>query len=838
MFRILKRVTEGHVSSTWCRWVLFFVACIPVHGLSAEIDSGSGGDEKTLDREVRTALAGAVEFFQKRATEDEEGWVVPPTRTRKVVDHEIVVLRYREVIREVPVYKYKYETYEVVEKVRVGESAAAVNTFRKVKKRRVVSRKQVGVKKVKGLVRDPNGSIERKHRKAKYGPGGPDVWARYSLGDNALALYALRRSGVSASDSTVNQLASNLKIFLTKYGYPDETWDLAWLTAAFSSLPFESNRKTARTLASKLLDGQIRDGDAAGLWGPVSINTSLLAEQTLKVEGLTEKFQEAKKNSKKGKRELRAFQKIDKTYRDALANLERVATFGMTGNTIETGLLIKSEFGPSVKLPGLCDYIYNQRTADLGSTALALYALRQAAENGTFPKKLWRPESSKVDAESPSRLLSASMKALAKKLEKKRGWDEMNIYQPVNDFDKIGIFPGVPGADVSFPKPASGTNLLTTMQGFSAMAGAAHIAKSDTLNTKYRKHLVKGSELFRASAESLLKGGYSKESKPWQLAPYDHYLFLSEVTRGPNSTKEDRRDLWEPLASHLLSMRSAKGSWEDKKSARHFHFPTSLMARLAVMEEPKKKKKVRVEYDQPHVYRGYRSIAALLRSGRKLPVKVEDVVPTSLAMVFLAENVRPPVIGECLWTEDAKGSRLTPLVTSVMRQQKGMPFRYSAVSRPLQTKLITELPVLLIRGKGTFDPDDQESKALQDYLNAGGLVLFEAMADSDGAKFLSGAKRVLKTLLPESSTLEDVGSDKNLMGSAVGKASIQAFKLSNGSLAAAFLPLAPKDGAKGLPRSTAARAVYNMLFQKITPEMLEENYPISGSPPVTAPTAP
>ena len=77
---------------------------------------------------------------------------MPPTRTRKIVDHEVVTYNYREVTREVPVYEYEYETYEVVQKVRVGDSSAAVDTYRKVKKRRVVSRKQVGVKKVRDVL--------------------------------------------------------------------------------------------------------------------------------------------------------------------------------------------------------------------------------------------------------------------------------------------------------------------------------------------------------------------------------------------------------------------------------------------------------------------------------------------------------------------------------------------------------------------------------------------------------------------------------------------------------------------------------------------------------------
>lgn len=180
------------------RWALIVTASISAHAVT------TAEEPNTLDQEVRSSLAGAVEFFKKRAKEDEQSWVVPPTRTRKVVDHEVVTHRYREVTREIPVYKYEYETYEVVQKVRVGDSSAAVDTYRKVKKRRVVSRKQVGVKKVKRLEKDPNGSITREHRIPKYGPGGPDVWARYALGDNALALYALRRAGVQASRRTMS----------------------------------------------------------------------------------------------------------------------------------------------------------------------------------------------------------------------------------------------------------------------------------------------------------------------------------------------------------------------------------------------------------------------------------------------------------------------------------------------------------------------------------------------------------------------------------------------------------------------------------------------------------
>jgi len=807
------------------RWLLLLVAWIPVQFGFAGNPAGGGIETGDLDRDVRSALAGAVEFFRKRAAEDEGGWVVPPTRTRKVAGHETVIVRYKEVTVEVPVYKYEYETYEVVQKVRVGQSSDAVETFRKVQRKRVVSRKQTGTRTVKRLARDPDGSIEREHRIPNYGPGGPDVWARYAIGDNALALYALRRSGVSMDDRTVDQLASNLNSFLNSYGYPDATWDLAWLTAAFSTLPGEYYQEAARNLASKLLDGQIRDGDAAGLWGPVSINTALLAERMLQLEKLSVKFAEAKRLAGKGRTEERASQRAEKAYQEELSNLLRVATFGMAGHLIESSVTISPGDVNAIRMAGLAEYIYNQRTADLGSTALALHALRQAAENDVFPRELWRPESSKLRAESPSALVSASMDVLAEMLVAKRGWDEMNRYQPVKDLAKVGTFPGLPGADVEFPKPASKTSRLTMVQGFSAMSDAARIASSEALDAKYRPHLEKGSELHRAAAGELLANWPEKSTEPTRPAPFDECLFLSEVTREPGSSREDRRDLWGPLARGLLSMRSTAGSWQHQGPGQNYRLPTCLLARIAVIEEPEKG--ALVEYDMPHVDRYSRAFATALQDGRKLRVKTEDVVPTAFAMLFLSENVRPPVIGECLWVPDSDPSGLIPLVTSVMRKQQGFPARYSSVTRPLDIAQLAELPALLIRGGGVFDPDDDEVKALAEYLDQGGLVLVEVPADPQGAKFNSRAELEFRSVLPDSSTLEDVGSDKDLMGSAADKASVRALKRPDGSLSVVFLPLAVDGATKGLPRSTAARAMYNMLFQKIDPDMLKENYPIS-----------
>lgn len=143
------------------------------------------------------------------------------------------------------------------------------------------------------------------------------------------------------------------------------------------------------------------------------------------------------------------------------------------------------------------------------------------------------------------------------------------------------------------------------------------------------------------------------------------------------------------------------------------------------------------------------------------------------------------------------------------------------------THQLSELPALLIRGEGSFTPDEFEESILKEYLATGGLLLFEASSNESGQQFLNAARLKIKELLPASATLKDIGGDKELMGTEAGKASVQAFKLANQSLAAAFLSVASSDKSKGLPRSTAARAIYNMMFQKMDPMILQQNYPIS-----------
>ncbi len=265
--------------------------------------------------DVRDAVTDAVLHLRIQAIKDSDDFFVPPKRTRKVVDRKEFTRRYRRVTREKPVYEYEYETYTTMTTRKSGDSVGKTAKLKKVKKRRRVGRKQVGTKKVTKLVRDKDGPIERTHTRPVYGPGGPDKLRPGWYAQNAMAVYLMLQAGVDPKDMKFTASVSDLAAYTDGFDLPDRTVELAWLTAAFVNVPKKDNRKyekLRKKLVNKLLLGQIEDGPAEGMWGPVCIDPELLhaminAEQEMQKEHITQ-----------WKKELRE----DRDDEDARANLE------------------------------------------------------------------------------------------------------------------------------------------------------------------------------------------------------------------------------------------------------------------------------------------------------------------------------------------------------------------------------------------------------------------------------------------------------------------------------------------------------------------------------------
>ena len=135
-----------------------------------------------------------MEYFRALGTKDEEGLFYPPIRRRKVIGHSDKKVTYRKIVVQIPVFEWKTITKEVVRNVKVGNSGA-VTVKKKMKVPVRIRGKKIGTRPQNRLVRDSNGTIERIHKVAQYGPGGTVEWKSGQLGQKRIGRLCLDQVG-------------------------------------------------------------------------------------------------------------------------------------------------------------------------------------------------------------------------------------------------------------------------------------------------------------------------------------------------------------------------------------------------------------------------------------------------------------------------------------------------------------------------------------------------------------------------------------------------------------------------------------------------------------------
>lgn len=833
-----------------CAWVLVAAAC--VRGGEADdqlVPRADEIDRATLREAARAALVRAVDFIRKQASKDEEGWVVPPVRQRKVVDYKEVTLRYANKTFREPVYEY--ETYETYERA-MGDDSLSSKKLKKVTRKRI--KRQIGTKPVVRLVYDPKGPITKTVKRAVWGPGGPDFWGVGRLGHNALALLAMRQAGVGPEDEAVSRLAENLANFVERYGAPDPTWDLACMTAAFATMPDDHYRRLVKPLASKLLDGQITSGKAKGLWGPVCINTRLLAA-ALKYEQVLSKIREKEKLRVEKRNTLSARKKFDKAEAALLTLqqdiLRQIAISSSALTKIDYRIYLTPDDHDPVTLIGLPHYVFTQTTADIESTAVALWALRIAADKGLLPKETYRPTVNKRAILPPEKrdvVLSRAARALASAQHPDGGWDEMNRHQPVRDFDAMTGMPGVPVKPARFPGLASATTCMSTWQGYAALLSAGHAIGLDRLLAQLGTNARRSSARARALAEGLIKASLKPDTLGARVPPYDCYLFLVGVNREFQGAREDRGDLWQRLSYKLLETQNADGSWGRLYPLASL-IPTSLRARLDCKDSVMRRTPMAPDRSRAHTLLGWTEKGELgwkyYCYGPRSPLRKSERVSraghytfdkvlhaTACAVLFLADGVRQPIAGECVWSDKAGPSGLLTEAVALIRKKCGVSFAFTPVGRDLPPEDVLALPVLLIRGAGAFELGAKAKESLQNYLKNGGLALVAAKTDPAGSRFLKEARPALQELV-QGGAVRDISANQDLLGEMAGKVTLNAVTTSKGAPAVVFLPVTagrrPADAA--LTASQAAAVVSEFLMRRVPANVTKESYPTALEEP-------
>lgn len=439
----------------------------------------------TVHEAASLALAQGVAWFRERAAQDPDGWLVGPARIQRAIGQTNVIVRCRKVSTPVPVVEFT----NVV--VFVQESAAEAP-------RRTIQRRPWRLtgktNYIEKLEYDPNGPIVQNVVKALYEPRGNIFWRFSDLGDSALAVCALRRAGVPDTDPVIERNLANLRGALATYGLPDQTWNLAWLTMVFAETPGRECAEITAKLASRLVDGQLRDGSARGLWGPESFHHRLLAAALREYLVQDAKLKEAKQ--KLAKRDSRAAQKLVEDATEALSR-EKEVMDGITGHLLRlTAVELPFVWGdpnadPSVWFAGTSSFLYNQTAADLESTSVAVLGLAAAAAQQRLPDNSFRPAGRQLAVSAPPEralaVLARAANALASRQLSDGRWDEANVHQPVSDFSTFSSIVPAPAIPKSFVPLESPVTTASAANGAVALAEIGRTAGPDKLGPDLRR---------------------------------------------------------------------------------------------------------------------------------------------------------------------------------------------------------------------------------------------------------------------------------------------------------------------------------------------------------------
>ncbi len=839
-------------------------------------------DPTLLSNAARASLAKAVEYLKHKAMyeeieidgkkeeqekEEREWWFVPPWKQKKIVDYKEYEVRYRAVKVKEPIWKYKYEYYDDLAFVKKGDSTDKGAGARKVKKRRVVGRTKVGEREVTHHVHDPKGPIVKTHKRPIYGPGGPDLVPHGFYAQNAMGVYALLKCGVSPRDQVINTVMRNLKNFIDAFGMPDKTWDLAWLAVAFSNMYRGMPQGLPGELANRLLDGQIQDGKGRGMWGPVCINTKLLSkmieyEQILSTEVAKRKADLASRPNSKMRQELVA--KYEKFQQDLSKRYLEVTQQGMRFQAVTDAFILKNEelFPEESKTThGLSWYIYDRTIADLERTAVALFALRQAQENGCLAEATYRLKTPTggyiVPPEKVPAVLGRAAAVIASMQKADGTWDDGNLFQEEKNFDKLPI-QEIKGKRKEFPEFPSRRTLVSTAEGYAALANIGQTIGMDRFLKKYQAQLEKGEAAMLKAVEEYLRRAPEPVRKKWErpavenegdevptgrfATPYD-FLFQTHIAHLYRGGYEVRRpDLWRGLAYRTLGRQKTDGSWDDYRSLlfssswvplwdlqwreRYAARAGGKAAKAPRAPKGKKGKKDKADPVEAQLRRYW----ANLRSSRYWMAN-EPVVRTAYAMLLLAEGVRPPVAGVIATSEDVEPPEvLKQAIQGILRDRlRGIWVNYARVDDGISQEELNKLPVVFLSGSGSmggFGPGVPEK--LKSYVESDGFVVVVAGTDMAGQKFINDARVRLESLL--GGRIEQLPETDQVLSTVAKKPSLDVMLIQGGDrVICMFLPIHPsKTPPPGKVNMEGAAAVVKRVIETRSEDwLLDRELPMS-----------
>lgn len=328
--------------------------------------------------------------------DDENPFIFPIEFQRKRIGHEEVTVRYREEEYTKTIYKDIKQPY--TKRVPIKDKDGYVIGHKLVTVQRTVRRVPIRKEQRTKLVRDSNGPIEKAHKRAIYGPGGPDRLSGEWLGNNAMALYAL--ASLAQKDhrfaEAAEKMGDGIAQHVRRYGLPDRTRELAWLVIGLCKQEPQRYDGIIKEAVQKLLAGQQHDGPLAGLWGEVCVNVERLKTAHQLESKITQALQEAG-----GFEEVETNEEVQRLsaiqlslQKKIIAEVSREVYWHLL-EADRTNLRIRNmdqpipdEVAAESEIPGLPYNPIKEQQADLYSTSLVAFAFKASHEAELWPEQL------------------------------------------------------------------------------------------------------------------------------------------------------------------------------------------------------------------------------------------------------------------------------------------------------------------------------------------------------------------------------------------------------------------------------------------------------------------
>ena len=781
---------------------------------------------------IQDSLTLALLYLRTVARKDETGLFVAPKRYISR-SGKTLTQKCRKVTFKHPIYEYEY--YKSMVRNSAGELV-------EVTRKRI--KKITGYKEHVRLVPDKNGKFSREI--PIWVRNGPDILSPGLLGQNAMAVYVSLKCGVSPDDEQLLKTVSTLVGYLDNY-IPDRTWDLAWLTMAFVNLPKDNRTFTvinegeettsqwtlkdlSQKLVNKLLTGQITAGKKTqGLWGPVCLNAELLSKMLPYEQKVIKKKLSPIKAKLKAKPDNARLQgrleKAKEEINDFLLQYLWISKTLHQSHIQSAHITYGAEEGRKrgIIVSGLPCYYVGEQLVDLESTALVLYALREAQLNGYLPKTSIVPKDLRgkdfVKPQKTSNILRLTADALLKLQKGKKAGSEVNIWLPEHRLDSIE-FPKLPFDDKSITSLKSPVNDYSNAYTYMALRCIYDLLNPKNAGRRFDKPLHDVSNVLPAGLDSIINNQLKKDL-------YEGHLNIYKLLFGVIPYCQDNQAQGVRLTEHLLANQACDtGSW--LKPAACYMSSSSLLSYF------KNLAKQRIDsYKMPQSKDKNKKIVNARKIKKKFFQKpyrqysrkhAADITATSTSMLLLIDSLRQPAFGVWGWNGKKPTTAVLNAVVKALREESGVTFRTIQLPTKLTEEKLNSLPILFIAGSKDFKPEKSSIESLKNYLNTGGLIIVESPGTSDGFKFIKEIKNLLTTLLPEAKS--------HIFPKQRTIPALNSLLNGSGYIAAVFIPLQNRKAAKkkrsNLFSSKQSTYVLKKILRKrLGPEYLSNTYAIN-----------